>query len=132
MNRYRTTLRPPAFGGLPQGVAWKYVEAPPDGRKYPGNIPVSKHLYGVIETDRPLTASELDHFDIERVPISGDELRAEMRDLGLTQDALATITGNHIQSISRYCRGTLDVPAYVETILELLREKRGGWRQAAE
>lgn len=132
MNRYRTTLRPPAFGGLPQGVTWKYVEAPPDGRKYSDNLPVSKYLYGVIETDRPLTAKELDHYDIKRVPISGEELREKMRRLELNQDDLATITGNHIQAISRYCRGTLDVPFYVEAILGLLEEKHYGWRQAAE
>jgi hypothetical protein len=69
MNRYRTTLRPVPFGGIPQGVAWHYVEAPRDvcGLHVAGvqGIPVSQHLYGVIETDRPLTESEMRHFDIE-------------------------------------------------------------------
>ncbi len=132
MNRYRTTLRPPAFGGLPEGVSWKYVEAPPNGAKYSDKLPVSEHLYGVIETDRPLTFAELDHYDIERVSITKEELRAMMSDLGLNQEALATITGNHMTAISRYCRGTLKVPYYVEVILRLLQEKRHGWRQAAE
>ncbi len=65
MPRYRTTLRPAGFGGLPQGVGYIYVEAPPDlveSMRWIG--PVSRHRYGVIETDRELTAAELDHFDI--------------------------------------------------------------------
>jgi len=146
MNRYRTTLRPPAFGGLPKDVGWKYIEVPPDGTHYAPNLPVSNYHYGVIETDRPLTFAELDHFDIERVPISGDELRALMSGRGLTNEALASITGNHMTAISRYRRGTLAVPMYVEVILNQLKEldnlreeiailreqKRNGWRQAAE
>jgi len=132
MNRYRTTLRPPAFGGLPEDVRWWYIEVPPDGTHYAPNLPVSEFTYGVIETNRPLTFREMDHYDIERVPISGDELRSIMRDLDLTQEALATITGNHMTAISRYCRGALAVPTYVEVILGLLKEKRHGWRQAAE
>ena len=69
-NRYRTTLRPAGFGGIPSGVGWQYVELPTDNldaHLYP-NKPVSRHRYGVIETDRPLTANELDHFSIEEVP----------------------------------------------------------------
>jgi len=132
MNRYRTTLRPPGFGGLPKDVGWKYIEVPPDGTHYAPNLPVSEYTYGVIETNRPLTFGELDHYDIERVPITKEELRAMMSDLGLNQEELATITGNHMTAISRYCRGTLKVPFYVEVILRLLQEKRNGWRQAAE
>ncbi len=67
-SRYRTTLRPAGSGGLPEGVQWQYVEVPP------GNLdaqvcgkPVSRHRYGVIETDRALTPAELRHFDIEEV-----------------------------------------------------------------
>jgi len=66
MNRYRTTLRPAGFGGLPAGVGWRYVEAPTDGL-CPSDIPPSRHRYGVIETDRALTSGELSHFDIEPV-----------------------------------------------------------------
>jgi len=146
MNRYRTTLRPPGYGGLPEGVKWKYIEVPPDGTHYAPNLPVSQYTYGVVETDRRLTFSELDHYDIERVPLSNEELRAIMRELDINQEELATITGNHMTAISRYCRGTLTVPTYVGVILEyerdirrlreeldILREQqRNGRRQAAE
>lgn len=66
-NIYRTTLRPVAFGGLPMGVTYRYVELPSDGSIYRGHfpmLPVSRHLYGVVETDRALTAAEMVHFDI--------------------------------------------------------------------
>ncbi len=69
MNRYRTTLRPAPFGGVPSGVRWSYVEGPhgwPNGPVLDG-IPVSRHRYGVIETDRPLTKAEMGHFDIVEV-----------------------------------------------------------------
>lgn len=65
--RYRTKLRPAAFGGLPQGLVWRYVELPNDGSVYRGHfplLPVSQHRYGVIETDRALTRDEMSHFDI--------------------------------------------------------------------
>jgi len=69
--RYRTTLRPAAFGGLPAGVGYRYVELPPEPWAYAGqagNLPISRHRYGVIETDRELTPQDLDHFDIVPVP----------------------------------------------------------------
>ncbi len=68
MARYRTTLRPAGFGGLPSGVGWRYVEAPDDlllPGSMPPTMPRSRHRYGVIETDRDLTPEELDHFDIK-------------------------------------------------------------------
>lgn len=67
MPRYRTTLRPAPFGGVPQGVGWHFVELPPDYILNHGDTPRSRHLYGVIETDRELTPQELKHFDI--VPV---------------------------------------------------------------
>lgn len=70
---YRTTLRPAGFGGLPIGVSWRYVELPRDDF-YRGHLPlvaVSRHRYGVIETDRELTPAELRHFDIE--PVEGGD-----------------------------------------------------------
>lgn len=68
MNRYRTTLRPAGFGGLPQGVGWRYIEMPASEMsiRFVG-MPVSRHLYGVIETDRALTRQEMAHFDIVEV-----------------------------------------------------------------
>ncbi len=67
MPRYRTTLRPAGGGGLPPGVRWQYVELPTDFagpalRNPP--VPFSRHLYGVVETDRELTPAELEHFSI--------------------------------------------------------------------
>jgi len=61
-NRYRTTIRPVMGGGIPDGVKWSFVEAPHDLPMCPA--PRSRHRYGVIETDRPLTRDELYHFDI--------------------------------------------------------------------
>ncbi len=66
MNRYRTILRPAGFGGVPHGVKWDYVEAPSDVNR--PDLPRSAYRYGVIETDRPLTKAEMDHFDIATVP----------------------------------------------------------------
>ena len=67
-NRYRTTLRPASFGGLPDGVTYRYIEAPAMPGLYAGfDLPQSRHRYGVIETDRELTPQELHHFDIEEV-----------------------------------------------------------------
>jgi len=63
--RYRTTLRPAGFGGVPMGVQWHYVELP---RDHPGHLfqdtPRGTYNFGVIETDRPLTKAEMEHFDI--------------------------------------------------------------------
>lgn len=67
MARYRTTLRPASFGGVPSGIGWRYVEAPADlllPGAMPASMPRSRHRYGVIETDRELTPAELEHFDI--------------------------------------------------------------------
>jgi hypothetical protein len=62
--RYRTTLRPASGGGLPADLGWRYVEAPSGFFINRPDLPTSRYLYGVIETDRELTPAELDHFDI--------------------------------------------------------------------
>jgi hypothetical protein len=67
--RYATTLRPAPGGGVPQGVRWRYLEAPQDGHSYIGKdgavLAVSRtHRYGVFEAERELTAAEMQHFDI--------------------------------------------------------------------
>jgi hypothetical protein len=62
MNRYRSTLRPVSFATLPADLRWDYVEAPANVDRR--DIPRSEHRYGVISTDRPLTADEMYHFDL--------------------------------------------------------------------
>lgn len=64
-HRYRTTLRPISFCTLPSNLKWQYVEIPLDDAHYRPDLPVSRHRYGVFETDRELTPTELRHFDIE-------------------------------------------------------------------
>lgn len=66
--RYRTTLRPAGFGGMPAGVRWEYVEAPPDLAGDRPDLPRSSWRYGVVSTDRALTAGEMAHFDIVAMP----------------------------------------------------------------
>jgi hypothetical protein len=75
-NLYATTLRPAGGGGVPPSVRFTYVNAPWDGRLYYGidgiAVPTGAYRYGVVATDRPLTAEELDHFDIVAVKIHFD------------------------------------------------------------
>jgi hypothetical protein len=60
--------RPAGFATLPSGVSWRFVEAPQGEHWRPFiDMPVSRHRYGVIETDRELTADELATFQIEEV-----------------------------------------------------------------
>lgn len=69
MNRYRMMYRPAGFGTLPRGLAWHYVEAPHmHGLCGNADLPRSRHSFGVIETDRPLTANECETFEIVAVP----------------------------------------------------------------
>lgn len=66
---YRPLLRPASSSTLPPGVSWDYVEAPREvsiaGRR--PDLRTSRHRYGLIRTGRPLTAAELEHFDIEEL-----------------------------------------------------------------
>jgi hypothetical protein len=68
MNRYRMMYRPAGFATLPGNLRWDYVEAPQIfglcGRR---DLPPSRHTFGVIETDRPLTAEEMETFEIVAV-----------------------------------------------------------------
>lgn len=66
MNTYKPILRPASSFTLPAGVKWEYVEAPWDGVNRP-DLPRSSNRHGVISTDRPLTAEERAHFDLELV-----------------------------------------------------------------
>lgn len=64
-SRYIPFLRPAGFATLPEGVKWSYVEAPLMYGLYTrGDLPQSRHKFGIIETDRELTAAEIDHFDL--------------------------------------------------------------------
>ncbi len=65
MNTYRPLLRPASRFTLPAGIAWDYVEAPAmEGLANRPNLPRSSYRYGVIRTDRPLTADERERFDL--------------------------------------------------------------------
>lgn len=55
--------------------------------------------------------------------MTGDQLRAALAELSLTQAKFAEVAGLHMQTVSKYCRGALQIPHYVETIVELLRER---------
>lgn len=57
--RYVPVYRPASYGALPAGVAWLFVEAPHDLAHIRTDLPRSAHRYGVIETERELTAQEI-------------------------------------------------------------------------
>jgi hypothetical protein len=65
MHDYIPLYRPAGFATLPSGISWEYVEAP----KMPGlvnrpDLKTSQHYFGVIRTDRPLTADELKAYEL--------------------------------------------------------------------
>ena len=65
---YTLKYRPATFATLPSPLAWEYVEAP----SMPGiinrtDLPISRHRYGVIKTNRPFTEDECAAYDIIRV-----------------------------------------------------------------
>ena len=52
-HRYVPLVRPASFTTLPRGVSWGYVEAPAmPGLTRQTDLPLSRHRYGVIATDR--------------------------------------------------------------------------------
>jgi hypothetical protein len=66
--RYRPRLRPASRYTLPDGVVWRYVEAPAMvGIVTRSDLPVSEHRYGVIEVNRELTGEECWRFDLALV-----------------------------------------------------------------
>jgi hypothetical protein len=68
--QYRPKLRPATRYALPEGIRWDYVEAPAmDGLANRPDLPRSAWHYGVICTDRELTAAECEHFDL--APVAG-------------------------------------------------------------
>lgn len=58
-------LRPASFVTLPPGLAWEFVEMPPDIAHQRPDLPRSVHRFGVIATVRPLTDEELERYDID-------------------------------------------------------------------
>ena len=66
MARYFLRLRPLASAHLPAGVGWTLVERPASFADHGlrSDLPVSRRFYGSFETDRLLTADEMDHFDV--------------------------------------------------------------------
>ena len=63
--RYTPQLRPAGFATLPSGLSWHYVQAPTmHGLYMRDDLPTSRYRYGVIETDRELTAHEIFTFDL--------------------------------------------------------------------
>jgi Defence against restriction A C-terminal len=61
--RYIPLLRPAGHATLPEGLQWSYVEAPAYITARP-DLPRSRHPHGLIETARPLTAEEIEKFDL--------------------------------------------------------------------
>ena len=68
-NIYRPTLRPASFCTLPRGLRWDYVEAPASIAQMRPDLPKSAEPFGVIKTERPLTAEEMFNFDIVEVVV---------------------------------------------------------------
>jgi hypothetical protein len=62
---YRPLFRPVSFCTLPAGLAWDYAQTPSDHSVDRPDLPVSRHLYGIIETTRQLTREEMSTFDLE-------------------------------------------------------------------
>jgi hypothetical protein len=62
MNKYRMLYRPASFCTLPRGLKWDYVEAPANVNR--PDLPRSRHPFGVIRTERPLTKDECETFEI--------------------------------------------------------------------
>jgi hypothetical protein len=61
---YRPLLRPAGYATLPPGLKWDYAEVPRDVAPRRPDRPLSRFLYGVIATERPLTESERNTFDL--------------------------------------------------------------------
>jgi hypothetical protein len=64
MPRYTPLYRPPVTVNLPEGLEYTLVEAPRQGQWRP-DLPVSSHLYGVIETADPIPDHQVRHFDLK-------------------------------------------------------------------
>lgn len=64
---YRPKYRPAGFATLPRGVVWEYAERPAmHGLCARNDIPASSHQFGIIRTDRALSADEIATYELER------------------------------------------------------------------
>lgn len=64
MNVYRPLLRPASAFTLPK-VGWTFVQSPWDLAHVRTDLPRCDTRYGLIETDRPLTAEECEAFSLK-------------------------------------------------------------------
>ena len=71
MNYYRPLYRPAHFSAMPKGVAWDYVEAPASDPMIAirRKLPLSRHPYGIISTERALTREELEQYELAVVEV---------------------------------------------------------------
>lgn len=92
-HRYAMQYRPPGSSTLPDGLKWDYAELPKD---FAGNRPdlqTSKdHRFGVIKTDRPLTADEMRAFEIK--PLAGSNVGTGDTPAGAMANAGSTIVAD--------------------------------------
>jgi hypothetical protein len=71
---YRLQYRPPGAATLPSGLKWDFHEAPRDDydlQQRRPELPRSRHPFGVIRTERPLTPEEMRTYEID--PVTGDQ-----------------------------------------------------------
>lgn len=62
---YKPLWRPVTFATIPRGLAWDYVEAPDANVAVRRGLPLSKHLFGIIKTNRLLTTEEQNDYGFE-------------------------------------------------------------------
>ena len=61
--------------------------------------------------------------------MTGEELRAALRQLGMKPAAFARTMGVTPSAVSRWCSGALAVPVYVESYLVVEQECQRLWRR---
>jgi hypothetical protein len=69
-RRYRPLYRPPGYATLPAGLKWEIVEIPRDDHAWQDQrpeLPMSRHPFGVIATERSLSPQEMRTFELEEV-----------------------------------------------------------------
>ena len=64
-NTYRPLRRPASMVSLPAGVAWSFVAAPWDLAHVRTDLPRGDTRFGLIATDRALTAEECESYELK-------------------------------------------------------------------